>query len=276
MELGKRLKQARLEMGLSQRQLCGEKITRNMLSQIENGSARPSVPTLEYLAKKLNKPISYFLEDQAVTSPNQQVMALARQAFSNQNYGEIPALLEDYQAPDEVFDGEKYLLEALSKIPLARQAFDQGKTLYAKALLEQAKQAGECTPYFTAATERQRILTLYQLQPQLAAELESLLPVDDREQLLRAEAALSAKEYARCGNILDGSLSSSPRWQLLRGQAALGLKDYPKAIACFLRAEGAYPNQCAKALEFCYRETEDYKQAYYYACKQRTAENPDA
>lgn len=34
MELGQRLKQARLEAGMSQRQLCGDVITRNMLSQI--------------------------------------------------------------------------------------------------------------------------------------------------------------------------------------------------------------------------------------------------
>ena len=70
MELGKRIRQARLEAGLSQRQLCGEQITRNMLSQIENGSARPSMDTLRYLAAQLGKPIGYFLEEQAVTSPN--------------------------------------------------------------------------------------------------------------------------------------------------------------------------------------------------------------
>mgnify|MGYP002509098608 CR=1 FL=1 len=43
MELGQRLKAARLEMGLSQRQLCGDVITRNMLSQIENGRVEPSL-----------------------------------------------------------------------------------------------------------------------------------------------------------------------------------------------------------------------------------------
>ena len=36
MELGQRIRQARQEAGLSQRQLCGEEITRNMLSLIEN------------------------------------------------------------------------------------------------------------------------------------------------------------------------------------------------------------------------------------------------
>ena len=34
--LGQRLKEARIEAGLSQRQLCGDTITRNMLSQIES------------------------------------------------------------------------------------------------------------------------------------------------------------------------------------------------------------------------------------------------
>ena len=42
MELGEKLKQARLETGLSQRQLCGEEITRNMLSLIE--TVPPSLP----------------------------------------------------------------------------------------------------------------------------------------------------------------------------------------------------------------------------------------
>lgn len=269
MELGKRLKQARLEMGLSQRQLCGEEITRNMLSQIENGSAKPSMATLEYLAKRLNKSISYFLEEQVVASVNQQVMVQARQAFSQQDYRQASALLETYRGPDSLFDEEKYLLEALTKIALARQSFEGGKPVYAQTLLEQAKQAGERTIYYTAATQRQRILALYQIQPQLAAELESQLPQDDREQLLRAEAALAAKDYSRCARILDSEQSLSCRWQLLRGQAALGLADYQGATEYFLRAEGIYPLQCAQALETCYREMGDYKNAYLYACKQK-------
>ena len=40
MELGTKLRQARLDAGLSQRQLCEGIVTRNMLSQIENGAAK--------------------------------------------------------------------------------------------------------------------------------------------------------------------------------------------------------------------------------------------
>ena len=79
MELGKRLKAARLEAGLSQRQLCGEVITRNMLSQIENGAARPSMDTLLYLADRLGKPVAYFLDEDPVVTPNRGIMERARQ-----------------------------------------------------------------------------------------------------------------------------------------------------------------------------------------------------
>ena len=52
MALGQQIRQVRLDAGLSQRQLCGGLITRNMLSQIENGNARPSMDTLQQLAQR--------------------------------------------------------------------------------------------------------------------------------------------------------------------------------------------------------------------------------
>ena len=104
MELGQRIKDARTRLGLSQRQLCGDVITRNMLSQIENGAARPSMDTLSYLAKQLGKPVSYFLEEDAVISPNQERMRKARQAFAAGNFEKAAALLDQYLDPDEALD----------------------------------------------------------------------------------------------------------------------------------------------------------------------------
>ena len=57
MELGEKLRLTRLEAGLSQRALCGDEITRNMLSRIENGAARPSMVSEDrYLILYLNNP----------------------------------------------------------------------------------------------------------------------------------------------------------------------------------------------------------------------------
>lgn len=268
MELGEKLRAARLEAGLSQRQLCGDLITRNMLSQIENGTARPSMDTLRYLAGRLGKPLSFFLEEDAVTSPNQQSMAQARNAFHAADYAQARAHLSRYRSPDPVFDWEYNLLQALCLMALATQAAQDRRRPYAQALLEQAAQSGACTPYYTPAMERERLLLLADLSP--APHLEAALVPDDRELLLRAEAALSRQDPARCAAYLDAAQDrDSPRWHLLRGEAAFAQKDYPTAVDHFQPAEAAFPDRVVPRLEVCYRELGDYKRAYEYACKQR-------
>ncbi len=75
MTLGEKLRQARQEAGLSQKALCGDIITRNMLSQIENGSAKPSMDTLQQLAARLGKPVSYFLGEEPQAAPASPLLA---------------------------------------------------------------------------------------------------------------------------------------------------------------------------------------------------------
>lgn len=268
MELGQRLKQARLESGLSQRQLCGEEITRNMLSQIENGSARPSMQTLGYLAGRLGKPISYFLEEDAIRSPNQQQMFRARDAYGRGDFqGALKALL-DYRAPDEIFDPERYLLESLCLMALAQKAGEEGKHPYAQSLLEKAKAAGGQTQYYIPAMEREWLLLLSLTQEEAAA-LSRQLPTDRREQSLRARAALEEGQFARCAAILDGMPGEDPQWHFLRGEAARNMGQPALAAEHYLSAESTFPMPCAQGLEWCYRELGDYKNAYFYACKQR-------
>ena len=67
MTMGEKLRQARMEAGLSQRRVCGDRITRNQLSLLEHDRVGPSLETLQYLAGQLGKPVSYFLEE---TAPN--------------------------------------------------------------------------------------------------------------------------------------------------------------------------------------------------------------
>lgn len=266
MELGQKLRQARQEAGLSQRQLCGDEITRNMLSQIENGTARPSMDTLRFLAGRLGKPISYFLEEQAVTSPNQAVMEQARMAFGAQDHALVLELLKDYRQSDPLFDWEKDLLTALSAMALAEQAMAEGRIPYATQLLEQTASAGEQTPYYDAALERRRLLLL--------AEIRTVnIPSDDRELLLRAKAALAEGDYRRAAQYLDAAEDqTSGQWNFLRGQAYLEQGKYSDAARCFRTAEPQYPRQCAAWLERCCRELEDFKGAYFYACKLRELE----
>lgn len=266
MELGQRLRQARLEAGLSQRQLCGDTITRNMLSQIENGTARPSMDTLAHLARRLGKPISFFLEEQAVTSPNQQVMAAARTAFAAGEYDRAVSELADYRPPDPVFDQERSLLLALSALRLAEEAVRAGKTPYARELLDQAAHAAAGTMYWGEELERRRLTLLCTLAPETAAQL----PSDDAALLSRARWALQRQEFLRAGQYLDAAEDrSDPQWRFLRGECCFALKDYAEAAHHYHAAEAQLPGSVIPRLEQCYKELGDYKRAYEYACKGR-------
>jgi len=59
--LGKRLRQARLEAGLSQTDLAEDLFSRSYISEIERGRISPSSENLQLLAERLRRPISYFL-----------------------------------------------------------------------------------------------------------------------------------------------------------------------------------------------------------------------
>ena len=261
MELGQRLKEARLEAGLSQRQLCGEMITRNMLSQIENGSARPSMDTLRYLAGVLKKPISFFLDEESASS-NQQLMSSARNAFIGQHWTDVLDCLQAYSAPDPVFDAEFYLLGALTRLKLAEIAITENKNAYAQILLEQALAQGQQTPYYTDGLETLRLCLLYTARPDLAQELCKLLPADPGRSLL-----LAAANPDRAELILEAAPQDEPRWHQLRGDVYFRQGRYSKAREHY---EQATPSRkVLEQLEECCRQLEDYKAAYEYACKLR-------
>ncbi len=274
MTLGQRLKQARLEAGLSQRQLCGDTITRNMLSQIENGAARPSMDTLACLASRLGKSVSFFLEEDAVLSPNQGVLEKARRALESGDYGPGLDALAAYRGPDPVFDWEAGLLEAVLAMHLAAQMLEANRRPYAIALLERARQAGLRTPYYGPEHRRQNALLTAKAQPERLAQIVMALPPWDEEVLLRSQAALLDSDAAQAAALLEAATDKeSPLWNLCRGEAAFALGE-PRQAALYLhRAEEIFPEQAVPMLERCYQALEDYKMAYFYACKQKS-KNP--
>ncbi len=62
MSLGKNIRDMRRKIGMSQSQLAGDYISRNMLSMIENDRADPSVKTVQYLADRLSVPVSFLFD----------------------------------------------------------------------------------------------------------------------------------------------------------------------------------------------------------------------
>lgn len=65
------VRDARVEAGLSLAQVAGSDLTRAAIHLIESGRARPSLPTLELIARRTGKPLSFFMPDGVVVGgPN--------------------------------------------------------------------------------------------------------------------------------------------------------------------------------------------------------------
>ena len=264
MELGKKLKQARLEAGLSQRQLCGERISRNMLSLIENGSAQPSMDTLRYLAQQLGKPISYFLEEQT-PFPQALCMTAAREAFAAEDW---EGCLQQLKSQPEDGGWEQGLLTACCCLKLAKKALHQDKRPYAEALLEQAQAAISTTPY-APLVHNSYCLLMSQARPDQAGQWAAALTDLSPALLLRSFAAIQNQDFDRSAQYLQAADDHSAQWHYLMAETLFGQGDYAAAAVHYQTALPLQRHHCYSQLELCYRNLQDFEKAYFYACKLR-------
>ena len=245
MELGTRIKQARLEKGLTQRQLCGEYMTRNMLSLLENGSAKPSVETLEYLAKALGKPVGYFLGEASPLDDARSALAL----------GDLDGLRQALDGAEDSEEGR--LLEFYWHLAAAEKALEDGREAYAQTLLGRALEISGV--YVTKQlTQRARVLLT------LAGGRGNPGPVD--EDLLAL--AIQARDLRRRREILGAAEDQTdPRWRWEMARAEMELGDFAGALG-YLEGCGE-GREVWEARERCCRELGDFKGAYEAACKLR-------
>lgn len=138
--LGKRIKEARLAKKMTQSEVVGNFITRNMLSQIESGSATPSVKTLEYLCKVLEIEPNTLLPDEndSKNAPDAEGYISIRTEFINKNY---KAVIE-YDAEDE-FSDEIFALKAKACLAAAGEYSGSDSAAELQKAVDLAKQASE-------------------------------------------------------------------------------------------------------------------------------------
>ncbi len=140
--IGQRIKEARLAKKMTQAEVVGDFITRNMLSQIESGSALPSMKTLAYLSSVLGIPLAVLMADEPDIAPEEK----------------LP--LPDHFACSELFQmkewfyKEKYreLTDWLTGTKSTDPLYDEKQAFLARAFYEQAKicrQSGDLPSAFT-------------------------------------------------------------------------------------------------------------------------------
>lgn len=147
MNLGEKIKKLRATRKITQAALAGDKITRNMLSQIENGKASPSLETLAYIAKELKMPVSYFLSDDedSFFYEKKAVINDIYSAFKSRAYKHCISLIKRLPRQDD----ELNLILTSSHFELGRQSFFSGALLTAKENFDAAKELSEKTVFNT-------------------------------------------------------------------------------------------------------------------------------
>lgn len=262
MALGDKLKQARLQAGLSQRQLCEGIVTRNMLSQMENGTANPSLSTLSALAGRLGKPLGFFLEEEA--DPNHRLLAAAWECYADGKMEDAWKNLEMMQEPNGLLFREYALLSCLTCLELGDMALKNHNTRQARQALSRVEalenQTG-CGEYLRT----RRLLLQGRENPAIWRALPSL----DEILLAKGEAALLEENPQVCRKFLEAMEGRTSRWYLLMGKCALAEGHWLEAAELLHQAETAFPRETVPLLEEAYREAGNYRRAYEYAIAQR-------
>ena len=147
MEIGAKIKKLRTSKMMTQAELAGHHITRNMLSQIENGTALPSLSTVAYIAERLNVPAGFLLAegDDEFIYRKMNAMGNIKRAYRAGDF----RICRDIclNAVDEA-DDEIHLILAECALAIAREEFQNGHLHAACRYFDEAIDYADETMYY--------------------------------------------------------------------------------------------------------------------------------
>lgn len=134
LKIGQKVRKLRKERKMTQAQLAGDTITRNMLSLIENDAASPSLQTLQYLSEKLEVSPAYFFDSEGIITEgliahhNEEI----KEAYFNKKYEKAAELFDRYYGVKTKYLTDEILLIAAEstmwtgKQKILKGAFESG------------------------------------------------------------------------------------------------------------------------------------------------------
>ena len=149
MQIGEKIKRLRTAKLMTQSELVGGEITRNMLSRIENGAAQPSMATVQYIAERLNVSAGFLLadeEDEILYLKSAEIGNI-KKAYANKDY----ELCREMCKNSEWSDDELKLILADSTVYVGIEAFSHGNLRRAAELFEEAMEYCSQTIYDTTS-----------------------------------------------------------------------------------------------------------------------------
>ena len=277
MNIGEKIKNLRMSKMITQQELAGDFITRNMLSRIEHGAALPSLPTVMYLASRLNVPAGFLLAEEENEFLYQKIryMPNIRRAFQMGDYRICRELCASLLSES---DDEIALLMAECALGLAKQEFFAGNLHNACYWFDSALRDADNTAYNTMHITAPAIVYfryLRSISPSLASyEAENLLP---------GERDFAAWQDTFCRYVLIMEQMSQHRLEgntplerqlALHVQATVLLKQGDYAAAYELLGRILADEQAPvpvllygvlQDMETCCKALDDYKGAYEHA-----------
>ena len=283
MRLGQKLMQTRLARGMTQSQVVGDRITRNMLSQIENDLAKPSHGTLEYLASVLNVRLSWLLADEQEEAEAGRTQRLRELLKS----GEYAACLE--LAPEHAPDDEQALALAMAAAQCAQRALESERFDTARHLAQRGLAWNNGSLYAREAL----MLHLWDILARCAQsaglgqeeaafadyrQAYAAQPVRARYHLAMAryqlERGKTAAAEAELRAVPMPPEESRGEFRVLQARLASASGRYAEAMTALRQAERTGPlpklleRELLQAMELAARELQDYKTAYECAARQ--------
>ena len=280
-DIGHKIKQLRLQRNMTQTELAGDQITRNMLSRIENGAALPSLPTVWYLADRLEVPAGFLLaegNDDRIWRKMNRIESIRRLLRT----GDTRICMELCRAEDQDRDAddEICLIMAECSLRLGIEAFEGGHMHQACTLLDEAVEYAARTVYDASAVRDTAALYfrfMHRLSPMLYSESlpgsEDPLTGSSRPfgRYVLALEALEAGEERRVHFYLNEETTDA--WAAhFAAHYDVHRAEYQTAMEALLRLLHAEREQsrvwlyCVFCdLEICCRELGDFKGAYEYS-----------
>ena len=276
MNIGEKIRSLRVAKLMTQSELAGNQITRNMLSCIENGKAQPSLSTIQYVAKVLNVPVGFLLAEEGDEIVYQKMNGLAniKRAYRAEDWmGCRNLCLSSCPEPDD----EIRLILANCDLEIAKSAFWEGKIRYACRFFDEAILYASETLY-PAKHIRAEAALYFRYMERISTTLYSDV-LDDFangdlvcKNLFSAYLdALDAVEYGDADPETEQFEPQSFFKEHLCAKILMKHGEYEQAKAQLLGLLAAeiLLNEVSlyavlTDLEICCRETEDYKGAYRY------------
>lgn len=285
MHIGEKIKALRTAKMMTQAELAGDQITRNMLSRIEHGAAFPSLQTVTYLAARLNVPAGFLLAEEGDDFLYRKMNSIGniRHAFSRGDYRSCRDICESLFGEGRSDDEIALILAGCTK-EIGMEELHAGRLHTAVRDFDAALRYAAATVYDTAVIRAEIAVCLAWLR-----EFSPMLNSDMLDNPDGVGSRAYASGNAFCRYIAALADLAAGREELLalyltqedervlyplhvRARRCMAQSDYAGALVFMRRIMDAqevppqillYSTVCD--MEVCCRETDDYRGAYEYA-----------